>query len=651
MFKRLLARLQVGQAIVEYMPTIAGAMAMAALVGVYLGGGVTESYCKVVDAFGDRPDVCGEEEEPTDVVEEPVEEPEVPEEPVEPTCAMTLSSADGSNWNTAWTDGETDTLVVNVDGFDQAIAWTMTMSFPNDASKPALELGSGTFDGTGSHQFDVEYPAQGDWGAISSSGDGRYNAKVTFDTVTAGDPCPKTTWTRYYEGTPAADLAITITHDLPSVTKYGEILTYTMTVTNYGPFNVNVKNGQGAVVQLPIPADVTVLSAIPTQGKCDMSQIACDLGAMKYGATAKITVITSVDNPDSCSIKGDASVLAADPVDPDLSNNQDSTVPGCSLACTHQVTSFTLEDTTNPSSPIDLAQLTDGSVLSVSESDRFNVRANVAGDVDYVKWIINGGSHMVMGYLWDYTEPYEIMADHLTYWDLAPGYYTVEAVAYQAVGRADQPNSVKDGRDTYCSIYSIGVIVEDADPNDPLQPPCTCITPGTVPTNPTDGSDPNQPREAQGLCPDDHPIQVARFDHYATADNLANELRWGIPEQQSHSYTFDLDTAQDVVVVLRSAVGHPELNCPDNWQNTLCVQPNQDNEHWRLYVDGVERVLLKDNGAWDHVYLKYPDVDLGVMEAGTHTVTMEAAGLLDTPTNSYTPSVGALATFCVADTQ
>jgi len=642
MFKRLLARLQVGQAIVEYMPTIAGAMAMAALVGVYLGGGVTESYCKVVDAFGDRPDVCGEEEEPAP----PIEEPEVPEEPVEPTCVMTLSSGDGG----LWTEGETDTLVVNVDGFDEDIAWTLTMSFPNDPSKPADER-SGTFTGTGAHEFEVEYPAMGDWGAMSADGEGRYNAKVTFDTVTAGDPCPSKTWTRYYEGPAEADLAIKINHDVPTITKYGEVLTYTMTVTNYGPFNVKVTNGQGALVQLPIPADVTVLSAIPTQGKCDMSQIACDLGAMNTGASATITVITTVDNPDNCAITGNASVSAAEPTDPDLSNNQDSTVPGCSLACTHQVTGFTLEDTTDPNHPIDLAALTDGSVLNVTESDRFNVRANVAGDVDYVKWIINGGSHMVMGYLWDYTAPYEIMADHLTYWDLAPGYYKVEAVAYQAVGRADQPNSVKDGRDTYCSIYEIGVVVEDADPNDPLQPPCTCITPGTVPTNPEDPANPNVPGEAQGDCPDEYPIQIARYNHYATADNLANELRWGYPDQQSHTYTFDLDSSQEVVVVLRSAVGHAELNCPDNWQNTLCVQPNEDNEHWRLFVDGIDRVLLRDNGAWDHVYLKYPDVNLGTLAAGTHTITMEAAGLLDTPNNSYTPSVGALATFCVADTQ
>ncbi len=643
MFKRLLARLQVGQAIVEYMPTIAGAMALASLVGVYLGGGVTESYCKVVDAFGDRPDVCAEEEEPP-----VVEEPEVPEEPVDPTCVMTLSGGNSG----LWAEGETDTLVVNVDGFDEDIAWTLAVSFPNDPSKPA-ETRSGTFTGTGAHELEVEYPAKGDWGPMSADGDGRYNAKVQFDTVTAGDPCPPKTWTRYYEGEAEADLAIKIDHDVPTITKYGEVLTYTMTVTNNGPFNVPVTNGQGALVQLPIPSDVTVQSAIPSQGKCDMSQVACDLGALNNGASATINVIVTVDNPDNCAITGNARVSAAAPTDPDLSNNQDSTVPGCSLACTHQVTSLTLEDTTNPNSPVDLAPLVDGSVLSVTESDRFNVRANVAGDVDYVKWIINGGSHIVYGYLWDYTAPYQIMADHLSYWDLAPGYYKVEAVAYQAVGGADKPSGRVGARDTYCSIYTVGVIVEDADPiNDPLQPPCTCIKPRTVPKDPSNpGDDPNQPREAQGDCPDDYPIEIARYDHYATDGNLANELRWGIPSQQSHTYSFELDSAQEVVVVLRSAVGHPELNCPDNWQNTLCVQPNEDNEHWRLYVDGIERILLRDNGAWDHVYLKYPDQNLGTLAAGTHTVTMEAAGLLDTPYNSYTPSVGALATFCVADTQ
>ena len=84
--------------------------------------------------------------------------------------------------------------------------------------------------------------------------------------------------------------------------------------------------------------------------------------------------------------------------------------------------------------------------IQFAESDRFNVRADVAGNVDYVKWIINGKSHIVYGYLWDYEPPYEIMAGHLTYWDLAPGYYDVKAIAYQAVGREDTATRQKDGK-------------------------------------------------------------------------------------------------------------------------------------------------------------------------------------------------------------
>lgn len=111
-----------------------------------------------------------------------------------------------------------------------------------------------------------------------------------------------------------ADLALTMT-DAPDPVRRGANLAYTLTVQNNGPSQV----GNVSLSDV-LPANVTLVGAVPAQGTCTGSAtVNCTLGTLNNGAktTVKITVRPRVTG----TISNSASVGSASVTDPNSANN------------------------------------------------------------------------------------------------------------------------------------------------------------------------------------------------------------------------------------------------------------------------------------------------------------------------------------------
>ncbi len=462
MLKHIFARLQRGQAIVEYMPTIAGAMVVAMLSAVAIGGGVSKSYCTIVDAVGDRPASCEEEDTGTPPVNEPdgipdPDNPDDPDNPVpDPSCEIALDSADGpypNGWNTEWAEGEVDTLRVNVANLgDTPVAWSLKLRFPTDPDSVDTEIKSGEFDTNGEHLITLDYPVKGEWGPVSTDGYGAYESHATLH---ISGPCNDVGWDRWYKAPWTADLGIGITHDVSPVTQVNETLTYTVTVTNNGPNASQIYNGEGTVVSLPAPAGVTVLSASPSQGECD-TQIVCDLGELPVLGSATITVKTTVADPANCLLTGTSTVSSARPPDPNSGNNQATTVPTCELTCDMSIASFELVDADTDQV---IAQLSDGAEITLDAGQNVNLVANTSGSIGSVRFWVDGAYTAN-----ENAAPYAIAGDSsgdFKVWSITPGTHTVDAIPY----------TLANGGGESCGQDSVTFTLVEAP-----EPSATCVT-------------------------------------------------------------------------------------------------------------------------------------------------------------------------------
>ncbi|MCX7423126.1 MAG: hypothetical protein NT013_26815 [Planctomycetia bacterium] len=115
------------------------------------------------------------------------------------------------------------------------------------------------------------------------------------------------------------DLEIVKTDDVDPVTA-GNLLTYTMIVTNHGP-----SDATGVSVSDPLPAGVTFVSATTTQGSVSVTNgtLTGTLGNLANNATAIITVTVRVNSSTTAALNNTATVTGNEP-DPIPSNNQDS---------------------------------------------------------------------------------------------------------------------------------------------------------------------------------------------------------------------------------------------------------------------------------------------------------------------------------------
>ncbi|MCB0043624.1 MAG: DUF11 domain-containing protein, partial [Caldilinea sp.] len=106
--------------------------------------------------------------------------------------------------------------------------------------------------------------------------------------------------------------------DGPDPVTAGELLTYTLVVTNNGPAVAT----DVSVVDL-LPAGTSFVSVTSTQGLCN-GGVSCQLGDVAVGATATITVVVRVDSDTPAGdVTNNARVSAANP-DPTPGNNSAS---------------------------------------------------------------------------------------------------------------------------------------------------------------------------------------------------------------------------------------------------------------------------------------------------------------------------------------
>lgn len=146
-------------------------------------------------------------------------------------------------------------------------------------------------------------------------------------TVTSTTPDPNTannqaTGSVNFQG--SADLSVTKT-DSPDPVTAGTNLTYTITVTNSGP-----SAASNVVLQDILPAEVSVVSATPSQGSCSgttvpgdpLQPLTCNLGALADTASATVTLVVTVkaNTPNGTILINNASVSSA-VSDPNNGNN------------------------------------------------------------------------------------------------------------------------------------------------------------------------------------------------------------------------------------------------------------------------------------------------------------------------------------------
>lgn len=133
------------------------------------------------------------------------------------------------------------------------------------------------------------------------------------------------------------DLSV-VKNDSPDPVRIGNMLTYTIEVTNAGP-----DAATGVTLIDSLPASVTFDSANPSQGSCAQSgqTITCELGSIASGATAAVTI--NVTPQTAGTISNNASATANEN-DTNLANN---TASEATTVTTAQV-DLVLDKTDNP---------------------------------------------------------------------------------------------------------------------------------------------------------------------------------------------------------------------------------------------------------------------------------------------------------------
>jgi uncharacterized repeat protein (TIGR01451 family) len=112
-----------------------------------------------------------------------------------------------------------------------------------------------------------------------------------------------------------ADLSITKTG--PGLVQSGGSITYDITVRNGGPANAS-----NVMVNDPLPAGETLVSATPSQGTCS-GTVTCNLGSISSGSSATIMIVADVRAPCGATLDNTATVSGEQP-DPNPDNNSSS---------------------------------------------------------------------------------------------------------------------------------------------------------------------------------------------------------------------------------------------------------------------------------------------------------------------------------------
>ncbi len=146
------------------------------------------------------------------------------------------------------------------------------------------------------------------------------HALTNTATVTSDTPDPDSSNNAATETTAVvtqADLAITKQSN-PNPAVAGMPLIFILSVTNYGP-----SDAQNVVVEDPLPAQTTFVSATTSQGSCSESGgvVTCSLGTLPAGASASIAITVNVDSGYPGNEIVNTAVVTGDTPDPNPDNS------------------------------------------------------------------------------------------------------------------------------------------------------------------------------------------------------------------------------------------------------------------------------------------------------------------------------------------
>ncbi len=134
------------------------------------------------------------------------------------------------------------------------------------------------------------------------------------------------------------DLSVTMS-DNPDPVNVGSKVTYTATVSNNG-----LGTAYSTAFSDPVPAGATIVSAVPSQGSCDLT-VSCALGTIAGGKKATVTVTMTATSPGTITNTATASGPAPDPTASDATDTETTTAI---LVVKNADLSVTLTDSPDP---------------------------------------------------------------------------------------------------------------------------------------------------------------------------------------------------------------------------------------------------------------------------------------------------------------
>ena len=206
-----------------------------------------------------------------------------------PSADVALTKTDSPDPVTAGTT-LTYTITPTNNGPGKATAVTVVDTLPTGVTFVSAVPSQGTCSGTATVTCNLGNVAKLAAPKVtikvkpSSAGTLSNTAKVSStssDPTAANDSATATTTVN----PPSADVALTKT-DSPDPVTVGTALTYTITAKNNGPGKAT-----GVTVTDSLPAGVTFVSAVPSQGTCSgTATVTCDLGSVANLGAPKVTI-------------------------------------------------------------------------------------------------------------------------------------------------------------------------------------------------------------------------------------------------------------------------------------------------------------------------------------------------------------------------